>query len=171
MTAWGGGDAHRFCPAVPISAEGHLRSPTGAEPLNPASKAACIEAEGHLRGASARAGSTRGPHADRHQSPETPTLTHVRIQNCHQSPETTHAPPTFRHPARSRRMTDASVGEIPEPGFCDCGYASAQNDKGWMSAGWERSQVWPVEPSPQCATRGPFLLARRMPRGSRRHRR
>ena len=75
----------------PIQAEEHLRSPTGAEPPNPASKAAPIQAEGHLRGASARTGPTHGPHADCHQSPETSTVTHVLIQNCHQSPETSHA--------------------------------------------------------------------------------
>ena len=161
MTAWGGGDAHRFCPAVPISAEGHLRSPTGAEPPNPASKAASIQAEEHLRGASARAGSTHGPHA-----------------NCHQSPETTQPNRGDLDPATTRRMTSwlcagsrtPRLGEISETGFCDCGYASAQNDKGWMSAGRERSRVRPVEPFTQCAMRGPFLLARRMPRGSRRHR-
>ncbi len=59
MTTRGAAARTQRARAAAIQAEGHLRSPTGAEPPNPASKAASVQAEGHLRGASARAGSTQ----------------------------------------------------------------------------------------------------------------
>ena len=65
----------------------------------------------------ARACSTHRPHANRHQSPETSTLTHVRVQNCHQSPETSHRAARLSSSCASvAGPSPPRLGEDPEPG-------------------------------------------------------